>query len=128
MFKNNNKCQLLKKIEPTSIDRRRMDRVINAVFPEDWVEELGKKQIIYRGRGGVGKTAILLQLAYKAFDKRQHRSLLLTYNKSLVADMRRTMALMGIPRNIESGGLSIENAKSVEEWIEVIRGTSEITT
>jgi hypothetical protein len=116
----------LKKIEPTSIDRRRMDRVINAVFPEDWVEELGKKQIIYRGRGGVGKTAILLQLAYKAFDKRQHRSLLLTYNKSLVADMRRTMALMGIPRNIESGGLSIETVHSFMGRIMNTLGVSEI--
>lgn len=102
----------LKKIEPTSIDRKRMDRVINASFPDDWVQDLGKKQIVYRGRGGVGKTVILLQLAYKAFDRNQYRSLLLTYNKSLVADMRRTMALMGIPKNIESGGLSIDTVHS----------------
>ena len=33
---------------------------------------------------------------------------MLTYNKALVADMRRTMALMGVPHSIEKGGISIE--------------------
>src|SRR5262249_12784731 len=78
-----------------------------AALPEAWLEELGHKQIIVRGRGGVGKTVILLQMAYRAFDRDRRRSLVLTYNKVLVADMRRTMALLGVPRSVEEGGIFV---------------------
>jgi GTPase SAR1 family protein len=85
-----------------------MDRIVKAALPETWIDDLGRKQIVIRGRGGVGKTVILLQMAYRAFDRRQLRSLMLTYNKALVADMRRTMALLGVPRGIEKGGICID--------------------
>jgi hypothetical protein len=85
-----------------------MDRIIKAALPETWLDDLGRRQIMIRGRGGVGKTVILLQMAYRAFDRDQFRSLVLTYNKTLVADMRRTMALLGVPRNIERGGICID--------------------
>ena len=101
-------ASVLQTMEPTPLDRRRMDRIAKAALPETWLDDLTKRQIIIRGRGGVGKTVILLQMAYRAFDKSQMRSLLLTYNKALVADMRRTMALMGVPRQIENGGICID--------------------
>ncbi len=99
---------LLETLEPTPLDRRRMDRIVKAALPDMWLDDLGKKQIVIRGRGGVGKTVILLQMAYRAYDSSQMRSLVLTYNKALVADMRRTMALLGVPRQIERGGISID--------------------
>lgn len=99
---------VLETLEPTPIDRRRMDRIVKSALPDTWLEELGRKQIVIRGRGGVGKTVILLQMAYRAFDRDQIRSLVLTYNKALVADMRRTMALLGVPRSVERGGISID--------------------
>jgi hypothetical protein len=99
---------LLQTLEPTPLDRRRMDRIAKAAVPESWLDDLGRKQVIIRGRGGVGKTVILLQMAYRAFDRDQLRSLVLTYNKVLVADMRRTMALLGVPRSIENGGIAID--------------------
>jgi hypothetical protein len=99
---------LLQSLEPTPLDRRRMDRIAKAALPETWIDDLGRKQIVIRGRGGVGKTVILLQMAYRAFDRERARSLMLTYNKALVADMRRTMALLGVPRSVEKGGISIE--------------------
>jgi len=99
---------LLQTLEPTPLDRRRMDRIVKAALPETWLDDLGRKQIVIRGRGGVGKTVILLQMAYRAFDREQLRSLMLTYNKALVADMRRTMALLGVPRSIEKGGICID--------------------
>lgn len=99
---------LLQTLEPTPLDRKRMDRIIKAALPDSWLDDLGKKQIVIRGRGGVGKTVILLQMAYRAFDRDSMRSLMLTYNKALVADMRRTMALLGVPRSIEKGGICIE--------------------
>jgi hypothetical protein len=99
---------LLQSLEPTPLDRRRMDRIVKAALPETWLDDLGRRQIIIRGRGGVGKTVILLQMAYRAFDREQLRSLVLTYNKALVADMRRTMALLGVPRSVEMGGICID--------------------
>lgn len=99
---------LLQVLEPTPIDRRRMDRIVRSELPDAWIEDLGSKQVIVRGRGGVGKTVILLQMAYRAFDQHSLRSLMLTYNKALVADMRRTMALLGVPRSVEKGGIAIE--------------------
>ena len=85
-----------------------MDRIAKAALPETWLDDLGRKHIVIRGRGGVGKTVILLQMAYQAFDREQLRSLVLTYNRALVADMRRTMALLGVPRSVEKGGIAIE--------------------
>lgn len=101
-------AQILKTLEPTPIDRRRMDRIVKAALPEEWLDDLREKQIVIRGRGGVGKTVILLQMAYRAYDNSNMRSLVLTYNKALVADMRRTMALLGVPRQLEKGGISVE--------------------
>ena len=99
---------LLQTLEPTPLDRRRMDRIVKVALPETWLDDLGHKQVIIRGRGGVGKTVILLQMAYRAFDREHLRSLVLTYNRALVTDMRRTMALLGVPRSIESGGICID--------------------
>ena len=54
-----------------------------------------------------------------------------TYIRSIASDFGKALqsggTLISLRRTM-SGGLSIENAKSVDEWIEVIRGTSEITT
>lgn len=94
--------------EPTPLDRRRMDLIAKAALPDTWLEDLGERQILLKGRGGVGKTVILLQMAYRAFDQAGQRSLVLTFNKALVADMRRTMSLLGVPRGVEGGGIAIE--------------------
>jgi superfamily I DNA and RNA helicase len=67
---------------------------------------------VFRGRGGAGKTVILLQLAYHAFDERKARSLLLTYNRALIADIRRTMALFGMPSTVARGGIRIDSVMS----------------
>lgn len=99
---------LLQTIEPTPIDRGRMDRIVRGAVADTWLDDLGHKQVMIRGRGGVGKTVILLQMAYRNFDQAGARSLVLTYNKALVADMRRTMALLGVPRSVERGGISID--------------------
>lgn len=95
-------------LEPTPLDRRRMDLIAKSALPDTWLGDLGERQILLKGRGGVGKTVILLQMAYRAFDQSGQRSLVLTFNKALVADMRRTMSLLGVPRGVESGGVSVE--------------------
>lgn len=101
---------LFQTLEPTPLDRRRMDLIAKNAVSDTWLTDLGERQVLLKGRGGVGKTVILLQLAYRAYELRQYRSLLLTFNKALVADLRRTMALLGVPRSIESGGIGINTA------------------
>lgn len=93
---------------PTPLDRRRMDLIAKAALPDAWLEDLGERQILLKGRGGVGKTVILLQMAFRAFDQSGQRSLVLTFNKALVADMRRTMSLLGVPRGVEGGGVAVQ--------------------
>ncbi len=104
---------LFRSLEPTSIDRKRMDRIARkAALNPDWLNDLGEREVIFRGRGGAGKTVILLQLAYRAFDEQRARSLVLTYNRALIADIRRTMALFGMPSNVANGGIRIDSVMS----------------
>lgn len=102
------KFELFDTLEPTPLDRRRMDMIAKRAMSDAWLDDLGERQVILKGRGGVGKTVILLQMAYCAYEMRQQRSLLLTFNKALVADLRRTMALLGIPKSLETGGIAID--------------------
>lgn len=94
-------CDLLtQRITPTNLDRRRMDRIANAEIHESWIEDLGKKQLIFKGRGGTGKTIILLALAWQLQKNKHARVLVLTYNRALVADLRRLLTLMGLSDEI----------------------------
>jgi len=104
---------IFQKSHPTSLDRRKMDRITTrSGINGNLSEALGKKPIILRGRGGTGKTVILLQLAYRAYCDFSSRTLFLTYNLALVADVRRSMNLLGIPSNYEAGGIRVESSVS----------------
>lgn len=92
---------------PTPLDRRKMDRIASDEWRRKWLNDIGQKQIIIRGRGGTGKTVALMQLADHAYRRQNKRSLLMTYNKALVADLTRMKQLIGIPDSIEGGGIKL---------------------
>src|SRR5690606_17354224 len=76
------------------------------------------QRIHLRGNGGTGKTILLLQSAYDAFVDRGVRSLVLTYNTALAADIQRTLALMGVPSDGEAGGITIRTVMSfMYSWL-----------
>lgn len=110
---------LLSPLTPTSLDRKRMDRI--AARPEEARQLavlLGKTRIHLRGNGGTGKTVLLLQSAYEAFQEQGKRSILLTYNTALAADIQRTLALMGIPGDGEAGGITVRTVMSfIYGWL-----------
>lgn len=110
---------LLTPLTPSSLDRKRMDRI--AARPTEARELaglLGKTRIHLRGNGGTGKTVLLLQSAYEAFQGHGKRSLVLTYNTALAADIQRTLALMGIPGDGEAGGISVRTVMSfIYGWL-----------
>lgn len=101
---------LFRVLEPGHLDRRRMDRLVRVeAHRAPWFEEVGSRLVVLRGRGGAGKTVLMLQMAYRLWEERQARSLFLTYNRALVADIRRTMALMGVPATLDRGGIAVES-------------------
>jgi hypothetical protein len=79
---------------------------------------LGNQRVHLRGHGGTGKTILLLQAAYEAFVERGIRSLVLTYNTALAADIQRTIALMGIPSDGDAGGITVQTVMSfMYSWL-----------
>lgn len=102
-------CDLLTRtIQPTHLDRIKMDRICRAAVNKDWLNFLGSKHLIFQGRGGTGKTVILLRLAWKAYEERSARVLILTYNKALVADLRRLFTLMNLPDSMGDNTIQIQ--------------------
>ena len=107
-------CDLLsRRMSPTTLDRRRMDRIANAGIQDAWLEALGKRQMIFEGRGGTGKTMILLGLAWRVQERQHARVLVLTYNRALVADLRRLLALMGLTDEVGRPTIEVQTVHSL---------------
>ena len=106
-----NRQSIFTRLSPSTLDRRKMDRIAKKnPLLEDIGNSLGEKQISIRGRGGVGKTIMLQQMAYNAYDELGKRSLILTYNHALVADMKRSMSQLGIGDSLERGTVQVRTA------------------
>jgi hypothetical protein len=103
---------LARRLTPTTLDRCRMDRIAKAEIKDVWAEDLGKRQVIFEGRGGTGKTMILLGLAWRLQERQQARVLLLTYNRALVADLRRILALMGLTDDLGRPSIEVQTVHS----------------
>lgn len=87
-----------KKVVSTPLDRLRVERITRRILDDQkFGKKLGEQLLIFRGRGGTGKTIRLIRLAYEIFEDRSARTLLLTYNLSLVSDIKRTLSIIGVP-------------------------------
>ena len=100
-------------IRLTELDRRRMER-LSATEAKKVVTEqrlgdiLGNRLLLVRGGAGCGKTVLLLQLARFLYEGRSARVLILTYNKALVADIRRILDVSGLSRDIGERAISVQ--------------------
>jgi hypothetical protein len=103
---------LTQRIQPTRLDKVRMARICEAAIRPEWLEDLGKRQIIFRGRGGTGKTMLLLQLAWRALRDEGARALILTYNTALLADIRRLLTLVGGAQGLRERGVQAQTIMS----------------
>lgn len=92
--------------------RRRIEQLTNKAFQADALIDAQGKVSIYRGRAGTGKTVGLLQTAIHLVDEKQTRVLMLTYNKALVSDIRRLLALAELPDMFEENCLHINTMHS----------------
>ncbi len=102
---------LTEELLPTALDRKKMDAMVGSPKKYDWYQYVGKKQVIFHGHGGTGKTMVLLQVANTACNEGQ-RVLILTYNNALVADLRRLMSLAGVSDDIASGTIKVQTVHS----------------
>jgi len=94
--------KLTEKISPSRLDREKMERICRAYIKnQNYVEKLGQQLLIYRGKGGTGKTYCLLNVAHNLYEDYGLRILILTYNNALVADIKRLFALLQISDGVE---------------------------
>ncbi len=104
---------LLKKIVPSQLDRTRMELLAKkSVLVKDLVEAQPKSLTQLAGVGGTGKTITMLQVASQLHNKEGERSLFLTYNVTLAADVQRLLALAKIRAEDQSGGIRIQTVYS----------------
>jgi hypothetical protein len=95
------------------LDRVRMERVSERwLKTQQYGEKLGEQLLIFRGRGGTGKTAALLRMAHDIHQSYGQRILILTYHRALVSDLTRLFALMSLSGSIRSGGIRIRTVHS----------------
>jgi hypothetical protein len=85
------------KVIPTKMDLRRVDALTQTSFDAEktaYIQNLGKGLLMLRGRGGTGKTFALVQIALH-LARQGKRTVLLTYNHGLIADIDRSLKYIG---------------------------------
>ena len=118
---------LTARLEPTEMDRRKIENVTRKVFKGEgpqWESKIGDQLLIFRGRGGTGKTVRLLSLANELYVHHGARVLLLTYNNALVADLSRLTSLMGLQGGLADRAVKINSIYSfIRTWLTALNAT-----
>lgn len=102
-----------REIRPSELDRKKLERICEQrVRDAQYLENLGRQLLVFKGRGGVGKTFRLLQLAKHVHDRFGSRVLFLTYNRALAADVRRLLAILGIRDKPDQASINVSTSES----------------
>jgi hypothetical protein len=90
------------------LSRGKLEKVVqkqlNGKYKEAF-ESIGKNTLIIYGIAGSGKTLILLRFSYFLAVEQDARSLILTYNKALIADINRLSRLAGFKDDPSSASI-----------------------
>ena len=111
-----------RRISSSKLDRKKIELITQQSFDQKYANDLGKQLLIFSGPGGTGKTVKLLQLAHYVYDVLGKRALILTYNLSLVSDIRRLFTLIGIADDIASAQVKISSVHAFMHEILVATG------
>ncbi|WP_338504434.1 hypothetical protein V6R86_10715 [Sphingomonas kaistensis] len=108
-----------KELQASRIDRKKLEGITRSVLDrQQYMDKLGSQLLIFRGRGGTGKTVRLLQLAYQSYTAAGLRVLILTYNKALMADIHRLLKLLGTKQVVGGQSLTINSIYSfMHRWL-----------
>ena len=101
---------LFKKVKDGSgeLTRKKIAKITSQILNEQqYAKAIGEKLVVISGRAGTGKTIKLLSIACDLATQQGARSLILTYNHSLVSDIKRTLALAEIPDGIDDYTVNI---------------------
>lgn len=86
------------KNQPGITTRKKMEAISKEIlWDQQYVNEIGKKMIIFSWEPWTWKTIKLIRIAIDLASKWDKRCLVLTYNLSLVSDLRRVLGLIWIP-------------------------------
>lgn len=91
------RTHLTHQIRPTRLDLRRINALTQTRFDADktaYIQNLGNGLLLLRGRGGTGKTFALVQIALH-LARQGKRTVILTYNHGLIADITRALRFIG---------------------------------
>lgn len=112
---------LTKKIKASKLDMKKVTQICKKIVKEQqYGEKLGTQLLIFRGRGGTGKTFRLLNLAHELYTNELARVLILTYNHALISDVRRLFAIMRIKDGIDE---SIQIRSLYQFWYTLFSAT-----
>ncbi|MBM2815267.1 MAG: hypothetical protein HW421_2029 [Ignavibacteria bacterium] len=90
------------------LTRKKIEQITKKLLDEQkYAQAVGEKFVIISGRAGTGKTIKLLRIACDLAISKGGRCLILTYNHALVSDIKRTLALAGIPDGIDNHTVQI---------------------
>ncbi len=101
---------LFKKVKDGSgeLTRKKIAKITSQILNEQqYAKAIGEKLVVISGRAGTGKTIKLLSISCDLATQQGARSLILTYNHSLVSDIKRTLALAEIPDGIDDYTVNI---------------------
>lgn len=90
----------------TPLNRRMIDNIVKRRIDFKQFESLGKQQQLISGRAGSGKTMVLLRTALSLFEMGK-RVTILTYNKTLVADVQRLLMFLDVKGSSEHANINI---------------------
>jgi hypothetical protein len=97
-----------KPLQSTPLNRQKVERITQGVLKnQQYGEKLGQQLLVFRGRGGTGKTVYLLQIAHDLYVRLNAKVLVLTYNVALVADIKRLLAIIGVRTEMEAPSIQI---------------------
>jgi hypothetical protein len=100
-------------LKPSSLDRRKVEAIARqSISPDLKTLRSGERQIIYRGRGGTGKTVALLHLACDRYVRARQRTLFLTYNIALAAEVERLLTILGVRDQAAGRSIRVETIQT----------------
>lgn len=107
------KLPIVRQIKPSRLDRARMELIARKEKLVSDISGSSPKAITQlAGVGGTGKTIVMLQIASQIHKSKGERSLFLTYNVTLAADIQRLLSLAKIHAEEQGGGIRIQTVYS----------------
>lgn len=101
------------RLEFSRLDRLKIEVICKKeIKDQKYKDDFGNKLVIFKGRGGTGKTYRLLNTANYLYDCYDARILLLTYNRALISDIKRLFAILKIPEDSFDGSITINTIYS----------------